>query len=121
MFRVSAHVLLDLHHELTRRRHHQRARAAPLTVLHRRRQLRQNRQNERRRLSGAGLRDADDIVPRENVRDRRDLNRSRLGVTGVVDRLQNLGRKIECAKGHKPGLSSVRRIPHLFFAAYDIE
>ena len=29
MFRVSAHVLLDLHHQLTRRRDHQRARAAP--------------------------------------------------------------------------------------------
>ena len=36
----------------------------------------------------------------ENVRDGCDLDRSRLGVTGVVHSLQDLGRKMECAKGH---------------------
>src|ERR1700730_11657150 len=116
MFRVSAHVLLDLHHEFTCRRDHQRAGAALLTVSHRGCEPRQDRQNERRRLSGAGLRDADDIVSGENVRDRRDLNRSRLRVTGVLNGLQNLGREIECAKRHKlPGLSSVRRTKHLLY------
>ena len=71
--------------------------------LHRRGELRQDRQNERRRLSRAGLRDADEIVPREDVRDGRGLDGSRLGVTGFLDRLQNLGGKIECSKGHKTG------------------
>ena len=33
MFRVSANVLLDLHHELARRRDHQRARAAALVPV----------------------------------------------------------------------------------------
>ena len=100
MFRVSAHVLLDLDHEFTRRRHDQRARAAPLPVLDRSGQLGQDRQDERRRLPGTGLRDADDIVSGENVRDGCDLDRSRLGVTRVVHGLEDLGRKMECAKGH---------------------
>ena len=105
VFRVSAHVLLDLHHQLASRRDHQRARsriARPVTTrcgeLGRFYELHQNRQNESSRFSGAGLRDADDIVSRENERDRRDLDRSWLGVAGVIDGLQDLGGKIECAK-----------------------
>ena len=93
MFRVGAHVLLDLHDELTRRRHHQRARAVcrwSSYCMRAARELRQNRQNKSGGFSRAGLRDADDIVPRENERDGRDLDRSRLGVTGVLNGLQNL-------------------------------
>ena len=90
MFRVCAHVLLDLHHQFTRRRHDQRARPAPLTVLHRRCQLCENGKNKRCGFSCAGLRDPDEVVPRQNVRDGSDLNRSRLGVSGFLDRAKNL-------------------------------
>jgi len=101
VFRVSAHVLLDLHHQLTSRRDYQRARAAGLTVRLRRSQFHYNRQNESRCLSRARLRNPDHIVSRENERDRRDLNRSRLGVARVVHGLYNLRRKIECAEWHE--------------------
>src|ERR1700741_4702984 len=103
MSRISAHVLLDLHHKLTGRRHDQRARAAPFSVAHGSSQLRQDGQNESGCLSRARLRDADEIVPGQNVRDRGDLNRSRFGVTGFLDRLENLGGKMKSAKWHKPG------------------
>jgi hypothetical protein len=33
MFRIRAHILLDLDHELTSRRHHQCAGAAPLPIV----------------------------------------------------------------------------------------
>ncbi len=67
------------------------------------RELRQDRQNERRRFASAGLRDADEIVPGENVRDRRHLNRSRLGVTGFLHGFENFRGKVKGTKWHKPG------------------
>src|SRR5688500_17490726 len=42
-------------------------------------------------------------MPRENMRDRRDVDGRGLSVTGVADRLQNWGRKMECSKGHEGG------------------
>src|SRR5204862_4824957 len=104
MFRIRPNVLLDLDDELTRGRHHQCADTAPLTVLSRAgtalrsgpsglgiSQLHQNRENECRGFSGTGLGDADDIVSSENKRDGRNLNRSRLAITGLVNGLQDLG------------------------------
>src|SRR5438270_4086537 len=101
MFGVSAHILFDLHHQLSRRRDDQSARPAFLPVVHRRRQLHQNRPNESGGFSGAGLRDANDIISRENMRDRRDLDRSRLGIAGVLNSLQDFGGKIKRTKWHK--------------------
>ena len=66
-------------------------------------ELHQNRPNESRGFSGAGLRDADDIMSRENVRDRRDLDRSWLGVAGVINSLQDFRGKIKRAKWHGAG------------------
>ena len=87
-----------------------------MSVLDRSSQLRQDRQHERRRLAGARLRDADDIVSGENVRDGCDLDRSRLGVTRVVHGLQEPGAKDGVReRAWWPGLSSVALIPHLFF------
>ena len=47
----------------------------------RRSQLHQDRPNESRGFFGTGLRDANNI---ENVRDRRDLDRSPLGAKGPI-------------------------------------
>src|SRR5213078_1016229 len=77
--------------------------AASLSIGSGSSQLRQNRQNESRCLSRACLGDADKIMSGENVRDRGDLNRSRLGVACFLDRLENLRGKIKSAKWHKPG------------------
>ena len=102
MFRVSADVLLDLHDELPCWSHHEDARAPPLAVLHRR-ELCQNRKNESRGFSRAGLRDPDEIMSGEYLRDRCHLDRSRLGISGILHRLKNFGREIKCAKRHKIG------------------
>ena len=103
MLRVGAHVFLDLHHEFARRRDHQRAHPAPLSVADGSGELRQDRQNERGRLARARLRDADEVVSRQNGRDRRRLNRSRLGVASFLDGFENWRRKLQSAKRHKPG------------------
>ena len=103
MFRVRAHVLFDLHHEFTGRRNHQRAHATPLIIPDGSSQLRQNGENECGRLPRAGLRDPDEIVPGQNVRDRGHLNRSRLGIAGFLHGFENLRGKIKSAKWHKPG------------------
>src|SRR5205823_10092598 len=101
MFGISEGILFDLHHQLSRRRHDQSAWPAFMPVVHRRRQLHQNRPNESRGFSGAGLRDANDIISRENVRDRRDLDRSWLGVAGVMNSLQDFRGKIKRTKWHR--------------------
>jgi hypothetical protein len=64
----------------------------------RRRELHQNRPNESRGFSSAGLGDANDIVSGENGWDGRDLDRGWLGVPGVVNGLQDLGGKIKGTK-----------------------
>ena len=53
------------------------------------------------RRTGDPLRDADNIVSRENEWDRRDLNRSWLRVARVVHGMQHFGREIECSEWHK--------------------
>ena len=64
-------------------------------------ELREDRQRERRRLAGAGLRDADEIVAREDLRDGRRLDGRRLRVTGFLDCFENIGAEIESAKWHR--------------------
>ena len=51
-----------------------------------RRQLGQDGQRERRRLARAGLRDANEVVSRDDRRDGGGLDGRRLGVTGFRDR-----------------------------------
>ena len=63
-----------------------------------RREPGENGQRERRRLAGAGLRDADEVVPREDRRDGGGLDRRGLGVAGFLHGLQNFGIKAKCAK-----------------------
>ena len=99
MPRVSPHVLLDLQHQLARRRDDQNLCAATLTRL--RRQLGEDGQRERRRLAGAGLSDADEVVPRDDRRDGGGLDGRRLRVTGFRDRPQNFGIKAKSVKWHK--------------------
>ena len=79
------------------------ARAAPLPIADGSSELRQDGQNERGCLSRACLRDADEIVSGQNVRDSCHLNGSRLGVAGFLHGFENLRGEIESAKWHKPG------------------
>ena len=64
--------------------------------------LREDRQREGRRLAGARLRDADQVVPREDLRNGRSLDGRRLGVTGFLDGFENVGIETEGAKWHRP-------------------
>jgi hypothetical protein len=57
-------------------------------------ELHQNRPDERRGFSGAGLSDSDDIMSRENGWDRRDLNWRWLGVAGFLNSLQDFRGKM---------------------------
>ena len=59
MFAVGFDVLLNLQSEFARGREHQRAGAALAAIAEHTGQLGEHRQRERRRLAGAGLRDAD--------------------------------------------------------------
>ena len=92
MLGVSLDVLLDLDDEFARRRDDEHARAvARAAGLGR--EFGQHGQRECRRLARASLSDTDEIVPRNDRRDSSSLNRSRLGVTGILHRLENFGIK----------------------------
>ncbi len=58
----------------------------------------QHGQHERRRLAGAGLRDADNVLLFKDMRDGLRLNIGGLGVTGSRDRIDHLGGKAEPGK-----------------------
>ena len=75
---------LDLRRELPRRLHDERARHARPGAT--RLQHGQHRQGEGCRLSGAGLGDAEDIAPLEDVRDGLGLDRGGDGIAGLLDR-----------------------------------
>ena len=75
---------LDLRRELTRRLDDERARHARPGAA--RLQHRQHRQGEGCRLAGAGLGDAEDIAPLEDVGDGLGLDRGGDGVAGLLDR-----------------------------------
>ena len=89
MFRVSAHIFLDLHHQFPRRRDDQRLHAALLPFGHASREMMQDGQNKRRGFARSRLRDADDIVAREHFGDGGRLNGSRFGVTSFLDGFEN--------------------------------
>ncbi len=85
MPRIGADIFLDLHHQLTRRRDHQHANAAPRRGLGRK--PGKDRERESRRFAGAGLCDADEVMSRQHLRDGRGLNRGGLSVSGLLDGL----------------------------------
>jgi len=64
------------------------------------RELREDRQDKGGRFAGAGLCDANEVVPGENLRDGGGLDGSRLGVAGVPDGFEDVGLEAKVAKGH---------------------
>ena len=79
---VGREALADLRRELARRRQHEAADAARTGHrVARHREPLQDRQRERGRLAGAGLREAEQVAPCEDVRDRAALDRGRVDVT----------------------------------------
>ena len=81
------------HHGMSRNREH-----APRGL---RRELGEDGQGERGCLARASLRDADEVVPRENRRDGRGLNGSRLGVAGFLHGFENVGIEAKETKRHR--------------------
>ncbi len=103
-----AQCLGHLDAELAGRRHHDRLDLVVLRI-----EVLQQRQAEGRRLAGAGLRLADHVVAAEQLRDRLLLDRSRVLVAELVERL--LDRRIESEVfegGHSEG--SRRSLPLLW-------
>jgi hypothetical protein len=80
---VFADVFLNLHDQLARRRHDQSPQAAPAHPRATCGQPLEDRQNERGRLAGPGLRDPNDVVSAQDGWNRFGLNGGRLGVTGL--------------------------------------
>src|ERR1019366_2626294 len=97
---VTANILLDLGHQLTRRRHDQRADMPRAAIASHRREVREDRQYERRRLAGASLRDADEIVSGEDLRDSGRLDRRGFSVTGFLDGFEYIGLEAKGMERH---------------------
>mmetsp|Transcript_4637 Transcript_4637/g.11647 ORF Transcript_4637/g.11647 Transcript_4637/m.11647 type:complete len:542 (+) Transcript_4637:535-2160(+) len=90
--RELARLLLDLLHELARRRHDERERPLARVLARDRRLLEdvhEHRQHEGARLAGAGLRDADHVLAREAERDALHLHARRTLVLGFRHRLED--------------------------------
>ena len=118
MFRVSAHVFLDLHDQFARRRDDEHARPAAVSLAQPAREMVQDRQDKRGRLAGAGLGDADDIVAGQNLRNGRRLDRRGLGVTSFLDGFKDAVVETERTKGHEPRtIVQPREITRGFFLA----
>ena len=100
MLAVDAHVLLDLRRQFTRGSQNEGAGATAMTALGVGGQLGENGEHERRRLAGAGLGDANDVVARQDGRNRRGLNGSGFGVAGFLDGFKDLAMKAKGAKWH---------------------
>ena len=100
MASITPHVLLDLNSEFASGCEDQSARAAVAAVADRFRELGENGESERGGFAGAGLRDADDIIARENVGDGRRLHGSGLGVAGFLNCLQDFRMETESEKRH---------------------
>jgi hypothetical protein len=81
--------------ELARRREDERTGVTAVGLHH---QPLEQRQHERRRFSRPRLRDADQVAPREEVRDRGGLDGGGLGVAEVGDGLEKLRAEPECRK-----------------------
>jgi hypothetical protein len=85
---VALEILLDLGGEFAGRLEDQRARhPGPGPALF---EQREHRQSERRGLAGAGLGDAQDVTPREDMRNGLGLDRGRRGVARGLDGLLHL-------------------------------
>src|SRR4051812_9060401 len=112
MSRICPEILVDLHHEFARRRNNQRAQTAALLVpCH---QPGQDRPDECRGFSGSGLRDSDNVVACQDLRNSRQLDRGGLGVTGLFDGLENFGGELERTKWHTtPTFARARPFPTL--------
>ncbi len=110
IFAIDFYVLLDLQNEFARGRDDERAGAARAAVAEHGRKLGQHRQRERRRLAGAGLRDADEVVAGDDGRNRRRLDGRGFGVAGFLDGLQNFRVETEGLKWHGGKLGTVRAV-----------
>ncbi len=100
MFSVRAHIFLDLHDQFTGRCEDQNASAARLAVADHAGKFGEDRQREGGGLSGAGLRDADQVVAGEDLGNGLGLDRRRFGVTSFLDGFENAVSETEYAKGH---------------------
>ena len=99
--------LLDLRREFARRLEDESARhaGAGAALL----QHGQHRQHERRRLAGAGLRDAEHVAPGEHVADGLILDGSGSFVTGGRNGGENFFGQAEMRKRHKPSCQDRRQ------------
>jgi len=88
-----------LQRELARGREHERLRGLLRHV-----EPVQDRECERRRLAGAGLREADDIPAGQQRGDRRRLDRGRRLVADVAQSLEYRIAQSEVGEGHRRGL-----------------
>ncbi len=79
----------DLRRELARRAEHEHAAALRRRASLGRRKAVEDRQREGRGLAGPGLGDADEVAPGEDDRNRRRLDRRRVGVALVSERTKN--------------------------------
>jgi len=96
VFGIGVEILGHLGGQFARRAQHEAARhAGPGPAA---RQHRQHRQGEAGGLSGAGLRDAQNVAPGEGGRNRRRLNRRGGVVARLFDGLENLGIEVEIRK-----------------------
>ena len=93
-------LLVDLQRQLARRREDERA---ELAVRRPAVQALQDRQEERRRLAGAGGRAADQVAAGQDHRDRLRLDRRRPGVPHVPDGLGQRRDEVELAAGGSSG------------------
>ena len=99
MFGISAHVLFDLHDQLPRRRDDQRARPAALAVVPSTPPASSKSAKTKAAVFPVPVCAMPmTSCPGENVRNRRDLDRSRLGVAGVINSLQDFWGKIKGTK-----------------------
>ena len=99
---VGLEALADLGRELARRRQDERADvAAEMAGIGRRGlQALEDREREGRRLAGAGLRDAEQVAAREDVRDRLRLDGRGLGVALLGDGAEEGLDQIQVGKCH---------------------
>jgi hypothetical protein len=96
---VALEALLHLGGELAGRLEDERARHArpgPAGL-----EQRQHGQHEGGRLAGSGLRDAENVLAGEDVRDGLGLDRRRLGIAGRRDRLKDFVAETEFGEGHE--------------------
>src|SRR3954447_20716756 len=100
MSRVSSDILLDLDDQLPRRSDNEGADPAALLMPSGSGKPGQDRPHEGRCFSRARLRDADDIVSGQDLRNCRQLNWCRLGVTSFLDGFVDLRGELQQAEWH---------------------